>query len=449
MGVASERASLLATEERNEGEGWTTRRLRTVRIIGVSALALGAAAFLGNAAAGGFGGDGGDLLFERVAKGDGRAELSLAMWNRAKYEVTCKQRANWPLVFDHNKTVLTDEERAKLEQPNGQTYISGFWRLPVSHHPPSWYLPNLQATACQLGAFAMNVVFVRDSQQMCDYSMALYKEGSKERGKYQFGGGNAACIVNDGLEIRPTSCSAHSRIWYNKMTIVADVVKRIQNGGISSNLQSKHYFWLDGDIFSGKANRFPRFRTVLSMLDEEDQDKMMLACYLQDMGNYDRKEHRYRSFPQFWDYARTKLGSASQEPRLGLVSSVVPGCTWMRHEVIANIFGGSARVIGEFSEKYKQYIDEHVPTVSNHKRPTSGQKCACPSEEQILTTMANDNTYESLFTKRSCAHRLRTPYNPQRFPWARSTKNRPNNLTSVPEDGAADVANAEDAARFN
>ena len=67
--------------------------------------------------------------------------------------------------------------------------------------------------------------------------MALYKEGYKERGKYQFGGGNAACIVNDGLEIRPTSCSAHSRIWYNKMTIVADVVKIIQNGGISSNLQ--------------------------------------------------------------------------------------------------------------------------------------------------------------------------------------------------------------------
>ena len=404
-----ERAALLGRG--NASGASEARRGGCARVMVVGALAIGAVASVW------------------VASGDvGAREETAALgrsWPGANYKITCDGDGKWS-TFDHNTSVLTAGERAKLA--SGQTYVNGFWRLPVSHHPASWYLPNLRATACQLGAFAMNTLFVRDDEQMCEYALALYAKGSKKRGEYEFGRGHAACIVNKDFSVIPSRCPAHAKIWYNKMTILADAVKRVEAGEFADrgDLKASNYFWLDGDILSRKRSRFPRFRHVLDMIDS-GEDKMNVACYFQDMGNFSRVDHRYHSFHKWWDYAANKLGSRDAEQHAGsadtallaLVSSVPPDCPWMRREMVANIFGGSSRAIGEFVGKYIEFIDKHIPTSANGHRPSGPRRCNCPSEEMIFTTMANDGEYADLFPKTSCAHRVRNPYNLKKDPWAR------------------------------
>ena len=355
----SEHSSLLT---RDGEDGGRTSGSRT-RAIVVSALAIGAAAML------------------RTAARRGDALENSRVWPRAKYEVSCDGLGEVFSMHGRDTTNLNETERVKLSH-DALTYVNGFWRLPSSHHPSHEYLPRLRATPCQLGAFGMNVVFVRDDQHMCDWTMALYAEGTKVRGKYQYGTGTAECVVEEYLPIRPTRCARHERIWYNKVPVVAEIVKRIESGNLSSSLRSKHYFWLDGDILGVTTrNQFgEHFLTVSNLLNEQDQDKFMVPCYV-------------------------KHG-----PHGGIVSPIDRTCRWMRHEVIANIFGGSARAVAEFDRKYRQYIDEHVPTASNGGKPTSQRHCSCPSEELILTTMANDKAYADLFTQSTCAHHLRSPY---------------------------------------
>jgi hypothetical protein len=309
-------------------------------------------------------------------------------WAGATYETRCDGVLGDEFAaYANDNATLSETARWKVSKTNGQTYVNGFWRLAESHHPPEQYLRRLRVTPCQLGAFGMNVVFVRDDQSMCDWTMALYEEGAKVRGKYQYGGGTAECIVDDVMPIHPTQCSSHERIWYNKLPVVAEVVKRIESGALSPRLRASHYFWLDGDILGVNCTAFvglncaqfgQHFRTVSNLLKEQDQHKMMVPCYVR---------HGAR-----------------------IVSPIRKDCPWMRHEVKANIFGGSATVIAEFDGKYRQYIDEHVPTVSNGGHPTGQLHCPCPTEEMLLTTMANDKAYADLFTQGSCAHNLREPY---------------------------------------
>ena len=374
--ATSERASLLPRED---GDGGRARGRRT-RAIAAIAATIAAAVTLGTAARRGRDGD--DARATRASELESALTFGADEWAGATYETRCDGVLGDEFAaYANDNATLSETARWKVSKTNGQTYVNGFWRLAESHHPPEAYLPRVRVTACQLGAFGMNVVFVRDDQRMCDWTMALYEEGAKSRGKYQYGGGAAECVVHKAMPIRPTQCSSHERIWHNKLPVVAEVAKRIESGELSPRLRAEHYFWLDGDLLAvnGERGGSPGlgsvFHIVSRVLREQDQDKSMVRCYRHD----------------------AVVGS-------------IGACPWMRREVLANVFGGSARAVEELHRKYRQYIDEHVPTVSNGGHPTGRLHCPCPTEEAILTTMANDKAYADLFTQASCAHDLREPY---------------------------------------
>ena len=70
-------------------------------------------------------------------------------------------------------------------------------------------------------------------------------------------------------------------------------------------------------------------------------------------------------------------------------------CKWMRHEVISNIFGGSASALSRFRNAWIGYLNATVPTNANMGTPTAEKTCNCPSEELLFTTMANDHASDA------------------------------------------------------
>jgi len=81
-------------------------------------------------------------------------------------------------------------------------------------------------------------------------------------------------------------------------------------------------------------------------------------------------------------------------------------CRWLHHEVVANIFGGSAESIINYSRGYVQYVNLHVPTRENGQRPAE-VSCPCPTEEELMTTMSRDPKFEDLHASKSCARNWR------------------------------------------
>lgn len=314
-------------------------------------------------------------------------------WNSVHYDVSC-ETADYRQV--HDKTKMSDDDRALLRRV---TYVSGFWRLRSGHRDPQKYIDGLKETPCEAAGFALNVVFVEDSEKMCTYMLKLYREGAKDQGNYTYGAGKATCVVLDpnSWGINPTKCNGEfSHIWYNKVNIVHEVAKKIEAGEISEDFKATHYFWMDGDIahgIVGKIGRFPRLEPVLRVLkDEGREDKMMVRCYASDTLDS-------------WSYAATGSQAA-----LGLPASKPNYCPWMRHEVIANIFGGSLSALDSFVKAWPEYINKHVPTEANGGDPRSGDEvCDCPSEEFLMTSMANDQSYMRYYSKNTCARNLREP----------------------------------------
>ena len=201
--------------------------------------------------------------------------------------------------------------------------------------------------------------------------MALYEEGAKSRGKYQYGGGAAECVVHKAMPIRPTQCSSHERIWHNKLPVVAEVAKRIESGELSPRLRAEHYFWLDGDLLAvnGERGGSPRLRVGVPYC---------VAC-AQGTG------------PGQVDgtVLPARCGRGGR-------SALALGCVAKSSPTSSEVPPGA---VEELHRKYRQYIDEHVPTVSNGGHPTGRLHCPCPTEEAILTTMANDKAYADLFTQ--------------------------------------------------
>lgn len=307
---------------------------------------------------------------------------------------------------EHDKTSMSEDERALLRNV---TYVSGFWRLKESHREPLAYLKGLKDTPCETGGFGMNVVFVQDSSKMCNYMMRLYHRGLQDGGKFKFGRGVATCLVmspHEFEDVTPVGCEDDQfelhKVWYNKVGLTQRIAQKIEDGELSSDFKASHYFWLDGDIARGvvgAVGRFPRFAPVLRAIREEGkEDKMMVQCYA--------SEHK-----SDWSYASvgsSAVGSAS----LGLPdSNGFRKCKWMRHEVISNIFGGSASALSRFRSAWIGYLNATVPTNANGGRPTAEKTCQCPSEELLFTTMANDDKYRDAFPVATCARTaLRVPF---------------------------------------
>lgn len=310
---------------------------------------------------------------------------------------------------EHDQTSMSESERALLRNV---TYVSGFWRLKESHREPLAYLKGLRDTPCETGGFGMNVVFVQDSSKMCNYVMRLYHRGLQDGGKFKFGRGAATCLVmspNEFEDVTPAGCEDDQfelhKIWYNKVGLTQRIAQKIEDGELSGDFKASHYFWLDGDIARGvvgAVGRFPRFAPVLRAIRQEGkEDKMMVQCYA--------SEHK-----SDWSYAN--VGSSfGGSANLGLpASNGFRKCKWMRHEVISNIFGGSASALSRFRNAWIGYLNATVPTNANMGTPTAEKTCNCPSEELLFTTMANDDAYRDAFPVATCARTvLRVPFGEQ------------------------------------
>ena len=102
-----------------------------------------------------------------------------------------------------------------------------------------------------------------------------------------------------------------------------------------------------------------------------------------------------------------KFWTKCYEPALPAPRRTPLGCGWLRHEVVANIFGGSAESIINYSKGYIRYVNLHVPTAQNGERPAAAVSCPCPTEEELMTTMSRDPKFEHLYGSKSCARHWR------------------------------------------
>jgi hypothetical protein len=289
----------------------------------------------------------------------------------------------WPALPQHcdgvnygAEVAVTDAMRSKLA---GSTFVSGFWRLRKSHHSSWDYATRLRNTACQFGSQGVNVVFVQDSPQMCETVVGWYDYGRNSTNKLQMLGlARRYCHVEPLTEIpvAATQCrgrAAPEGIWLNKVPVFGEVVAKVESGEITSEMKSSRYFWLDGDI------------DIVSTVVGE-----VLRRYFEGASNGGKG---VEGEGKFWT---TCYNVAQQAPQ----------CAWMGHEVIANMFGGSASSIAEYTAGYTAYVNLHVPTQANRGDPLQ-RRCACPHEEHVMTGMAGDPAFSHLYGPNSCA-RFRT-----------------------------------------
>ena len=204
----------------------------------------------------------------------------------------------------------------------------------------------------------MNVVFVQDTLQMCETVVGWYDYGRNSTNKLQMLGlARRHCHVEPLTEIpvAATQCrgrAAHVDIWLNKVPVFGEVVAKVESGEITSEMNLRRYF--EGASNGGKG--------------VEGEGKFWTTCYN--------------------------------------VAQQAPQCAWMGHEVIANMFGGSASSIAEYTAGYMAYVNLHVPTQANRGDPLQ-RRCACPHEEHVMTGMAGDPAFSHLYGPNSCA-RFRT-----------------------------------------
>ena len=270
---------------------------------------------------------------------------------------------------------VSDDVRAML---SNATYVAGFWRLRrPSHHSAGEYLWGIRETACKYGNAAVNTLFVEDGVDMCDMVTHWYEVGRNVTSVHApLGKGNVHCEVRTmrDFPLTLTQCrKAHVPVWVNKIPIFGEIVEKVHNGEISSKMRASKYFWVDADIGRLPGVIDQEFNQSYGDRDEDKEDKFWTKCY---------------------------------EPALPAPRRMMQQCRWLHHEVVANIFGGSAESIINYSRGYVQYVNLHVPTRENGQRPAE-VSCPCPTEEQLMTTMSRDPKFEDLYASKSCARNWR------------------------------------------
>ena len=270
---------------------------------------------------------------------------------------------------------VSDDVRAML---SNATYVAGFWRLQhPSHHKVAEYARGIRDTACKYGNAAVNTLFVEDSVAMCDMVTRWYRVGRKVTSVHApLGKGNVHCEVRtmQDFPLTLTQCQkAHVPVWVNKIPIFGEIVQKVHNGEISSEMRASKYFGVDADIGRIPGVIDQEFHQTYGERGEDDEDKFWTKCY---------------------------------EPALPAPRRARRQCRWLHHEVVANIFGGSAESIINYTNGYIRYVNLHVPTRENGQRPAE-VSCACPTEEELMTTMSRDPQFEHLYGSKSCARNWR------------------------------------------
>ena len=284
------------------------------------------------------------------------------------------------------------------------TWIVGFWDArpgDAHHHPPSLYALGVTRTSCSLGAFGMNVMFVRDSASACAKALEAYEEGKGFRGvgaTPTFGRGVARCTVktlDELMYIKMMNCGNEQfrQIWINKIPLVDEVARNIATMEEFKDLKSSRYFWMDADVGLMQCHTgmntydfckaigapayylervpFPPFKWAHEAISREGaQDKMMFNCY----GN------------GFSVGGEGRSGDALQ-----------------RHAVLANMFGGSLRAIGDYNLGFTSFITQHIATTANGGAPAKPIASSCTTEENIMSSMAILDGYKALSGTASCA----------------------------------------------
>jgi hypothetical protein len=324
------------------------------------------------------------------------------------------------------------------------TWIDGFWASPPSekqHHALEYYLLGIGRTSCAAGVFGMNVVFMRDSAGACEDAMSAYARGRVIRGESvpnQFGRGAARCVVKPREHLtytNMTECGVEQfkRVWINKVPLVNEMANEIEGSESFKDLRSKRYFWLDADIgllqcpdhtaysfcmsigapeYYRERVGFPPFKWLHETLHREaSEDKMMLNCYRNefqgsvaanattnaedtDVDDDNDDDDSYLDSPVV---GKDVAALAKPRPAFGTCDDI------HRISVIANMFGGSKRAINEYTKGYMHFIDYHIPNTANMGSPQKPIECSCPSEENIMSTMAIYDHYRKLTSDASCA----------------------------------------------
>ena len=316
--------------------------------------------------------------------------VSTTTWSLARrHRVHARRRGGaWPSLPHHCDDIdyeldlqLADAMRSKLAE---STFVGGFWRLRKAQHSSWEYATKLRNTVCKLGSRGVNVVFVEDSPEMCEFINGWYDFGRNSTSELQaLGHGRKYCHVMSLTEmpVTATQCRgriSHAGVWLNKVPVFGEVVAKVESGEIASEMKSSRYFWLDGDIdFVPKA------------IGEQVRER-----YFEGASNGGKGVEGEGKF-WAWCYDPAIVTNNRQ-------------CPWMGREVNANMFGGSASAIAEYAAGYMTYVNLHVPTRANRGRPPQ-QHCACPYEEHVMTGMASDPAFSHLYGPNSCARLRREP----------------------------------------
>lgn len=327
------------------------------------------------------------------------------------------------------------------------TWIDGFWASPPSeeqHHALEYYLLGIGRTSCAAGVFGMNVVFVRDSAGACEDTLSAYARGVVIRGEStmnEFGRGAVRCIVKPRERLmytNMTSCgeAQFRRVWINKVPLVNEIANHIESVETFKDLRSKRYFWLDADIgllqcpdhtaygfcmsigapeYYRERVGFPPFKWLHETLRHESpEDKMMLNCYRNEYkGSIAEKAAAAAHADTDVDDTGDGDGgddadddSYDDAPRaaLGELRPAEGNCDDIhRISVIANIFGGSKRAINDYTKGYMRFVNSHIPTSENMGSPARPIECSCPSEENVMSSMAIYDSYRTLTSDVSCS----------------------------------------------
>jgi len=294
-----------------------------------------------------------------------------------------RRHESWHLLPSHCDGVnldadapVTDDVRDLI---SNATYVAGFWRLRhPSHHTVGEYARGLRETACKYGNRKVNVVFIEDAPDTCRMLMRWYRAGRDATSVHEpLGKGHVHCEVRTTKDfpLTMTQCrKAHVPVWVNKIPLFGEIVEKVHRGEISSKMRASKYFWVDADIGRIPGVIDQEFHQTYGQRGEDEEDKFWTKCY---------------------------------EPALPAPRRTPLGCGWLRHEVVANIFGGSAESIINYSKGYIRYVNLHVPTAQNGERPAAAVSCPCPTEEELMTTMSRDPKFEHLYGSKSCARRWR------------------------------------------
>jgi len=312
--------------------------------------------------------------------------------------------------------------REGLNELRSITWIDGFWPSregEEQHHALEYYARGVARTSCAAGAFGMNVMFAREDDDGCADALEAYATGVVFRGignENAFGRGAVRCVVKPREELRyaqMTKCGAqqYKRVWINKVPLVHAMAHEIETNDAYKELKSTHYFWLDADVgllqcpegvpwansFCNQVGApeyyrervgFPPFKWVHETMErEKSQGKMMVNCYRNEFSGQSSKE------------AKKSEIAALAMPRM-----IDGACDDIhRISIVANMFGGTLHAVTEYNKAYMSFIHAHIPTARNGGFPAEPIECSCPTEENIMSSMAILENYKTLTSDNSCA----------------------------------------------